>query len=165
MMPQFEQNATGMRRIDRLRWDDRICFVSYGLRIGVRTNRPELLAILPSLLLPDWRPARSPRVDYLYSLWAEDQTPAVHHPGNHLLYGNATRLARSPDLEDVLARFESHLHPSSRRWRRKPPPFRLIWGGSHGTLDPFMSDRSEAGRLPLWVTRRAPADRPGIFLP
>src|SRR5205809_3342164 len=119
MLPQFEPNTAGMRRINRLGWVDGICFVSYGLRIGVRTNQPELLPHLGSLLPPGWRPARSTQVDYLYSLRAGDQTPTAHDRSEHFLYGNATRLARSSDLDDLLGRFESHLHLYVAEWARR----------------------------------------------
>src|SRR5437868_5284678 len=57
-----------MQKIDRLGWADGICFTSYGLRIGIRVNEPEVLARLPDHLPPGWKPASSPVVDRLYSL-------------------------------------------------------------------------------------------------
>ena len=32
-----------MQKLDRLGWAAGICFVSYGLRIGIRSNEPEVL--------------------------------------------------------------------------------------------------------------------------
>ena len=46
-----------MRSIDRLGWADGICFTSYGLRIGIRANTPEVLQRVVDRLPPGWEPA------------------------------------------------------------------------------------------------------------
>ncbi len=57
-----------MKTIDRLGWADGICFTSYGLRIGIRANTPEVLQRVADRLPPGWEPASSPEVRRLYSL-------------------------------------------------------------------------------------------------
>jgi hypothetical protein len=41
-----------MRKLDHLNWVEELSFVSYGLRLGVRTNQPGLLDQLSPLLPP-----------------------------------------------------------------------------------------------------------------
>ena len=45
-----------MEKIDRLGWAGGISLYSYGLRIGVRVNKPEVLDRLPERLPPGWEP-------------------------------------------------------------------------------------------------------------
>ena len=104
-----------MEKINRLGWADGISFTAYGLRIGVRTNTPAALEQLAAVLPPGWQPSRSPEVERVYSL-------LVGGPGHqaqqaqqskvrryNLLYADAGRLARSMDLDDLLARLEGDL--------------------------------------------------------
>ena len=57
-----------MEKLDRLGWAAGTCFTAYGARIGIRLNRADILERLPECLPPGWKPARSNRVDRLYSL-------------------------------------------------------------------------------------------------
>jgi hypothetical protein len=99
-----------MEKLDRLGWADGISFVSYGVRIGIRVNRPEVLQAIADRLPPGWKPALSPVVDGLYSLrvGSEGPRPGLRHL--HLLYAGASRLLRTADLEEALGTLESHLH-------------------------------------------------------
>ncbi len=98
-----------MQKIDRLGWADGRSFVAYGLRVGIRANGPEVLDSLMPLLPPGWKPSKSPDVQQLYSLivGGDSARPGVRR--FNLLYANAARVARSMDLDQVLARFESDL--------------------------------------------------------
>jgi hypothetical protein len=98
-----------MLKIDRLGWAAGVCGVAYGLRIGIRVNKREVLASLEPCLPPAWKPASSPIVDRLYSLvvGAGPARPNVRF--FHLLYGGAARLARTLILEDVFEALESDL--------------------------------------------------------
>ena len=51
-----------MAKIDRLGWAAGRSIVAYGLRVGIRANRPEVLDSLVRLLPPGWKPSRSPDV-------------------------------------------------------------------------------------------------------
>ena len=122
-----------MEKIDRLGWAAAINFVSYGLRIGVRVNDPAIIDKVIEQLPPDWKPATSPVVDRLYSVIAggEGARPGLRRYS--LVYANANRIARTPELFQALDAFESDLqlyvaeeaprrvfvHAGVVRWRGK----------------------------------------------
>ena len=56
-----------MESLDRLGWVVGACFVAYGVRFGVRSNEPEVMAKLAEHMPPGWKPVSSPVVDHLYS--------------------------------------------------------------------------------------------------
>jgi hypothetical protein len=87
-------------RLDRLEWRAGACFRSHGLRLGVRVNRPELLPELLARLPPDVRPASSPVVDRIFSLWAGDRCR---------VYAGAERRARTRDVGGALAALEAEI--------------------------------------------------------
>src|SRR4051812_39632385 len=99
-----------MAKLNRLGWAAGLSFRSYGLRLGIRVNQPEILEQLPGYLPPGWKPAASPIVDGLYSLRVGG---AGARPGLrqfHLLYAGAGRLARTLDLDEAFRSLEEHLH-------------------------------------------------------
>ena len=107
MIPRLEQPSTGMRRMDRRVWAAGMRFVAYGVRIGIRTNDPEMLDKVGDALPPGWRPAGSPVVERLYSVIAGG---ARHNRrSSRVLYADATRLVRTPDVLQLLHRLESDL--------------------------------------------------------
>src|SRR5258708_31139706 len=99
-----------MQKIDRLGWADGICFVSYGVRIGVRVNEPELLDRVVPLLPPGWKPAQSPVVEQLYSLRQGGASRAANVRRLNLLYTGSARTGRTADLDELLDGFERDLH-------------------------------------------------------
>src|SRR5207249_4859741 len=107
IIPRLEQTSTGMQRIDRLVWAAGIRFVAYGVRIGIRTNDPEILDEVGDALPPGWKPARSPVVERLYSVVGG----GVRANGRSYstLYADAARLVRTPDLPRLLHELESDL--------------------------------------------------------
>ena len=98
-----------MKKIDRLGWVAGIRFVSYGLRIGIRANDPEVIDRLPDLLPLHTKPARGPRVQHLYSLIVGRNPRRSSIRRFNLLYADAARVARSMELTDVLTALESDL--------------------------------------------------------
>jgi hypothetical protein len=108
-----------MQKIDRLGWAAGISFVSYGLRIGIRTNQPEVLEQVRPLLPPGWKPAPSPMVDYLYSLRVGRAGRSRNVRSYHLLYGGPKRLARSLQLEELYEPLESELQLFVAEWARR----------------------------------------------
>ncbi len=98
-----------MAKIDRLGWVAGIRFVSYGLRIGIRANDPEVIDRLPDLLPPYTKPARGPRVQHLYSLVVGRNSRGSKIRRFNLLYADAARVARSMELTEVLTALESDL--------------------------------------------------------
>ena len=122
-----------MDKIDRLGWAAGINFISYGLRIGVRVNDPAIIDKVTEQLPPDWKPTTSSVVDRVYSIIAGG---AGSRPGIRrysLVYANAGRIARTPELFQALDAFESDLqlyvaeeaprrvfvHAGVVRWRGK----------------------------------------------
>jgi hypothetical protein len=108
-LPQLRQSPTAMTRVDRLGWTAGTCFASYGLRIGVRVNRADVLERLPPHLPPGWKATLSPVVDHLCSLWVESPDRPASAVRGHLLYAGSTRLAQRTDLAELLGLLESHL--------------------------------------------------------
>jgi hypothetical protein len=98
-----------MERIDRLGWAAGLTFTAYGVRVGIRVNRTDVLTQLGAYLPPAWKPSTSSCVKMLYSLvgGGEGFGPGVRR--FNLLYANALRVARALDLEEVFDAFEMHL--------------------------------------------------------
>ncbi len=98
-----------MQKIDRLVWAAGLSFVSYGVRVGIRTNKPEALEQVLDCLPPVWKPASSPIVGHLYSLIVGD-TPTRHNVRLYnILYGGPARLARTFDRDELFGALESDL--------------------------------------------------------
>jgi hypothetical protein len=108
-----------MQKIDRLGWADGICFVSYGLRIGVRVNDSGLLDRIVPLLPPGWKPARSPFVDQIYSLRQGGASRAANVRRLNLLYTGAARTGRTPDMDELLKGFERDLREYTAAWAQR----------------------------------------------
>lgn len=98
-----------MRKIDRLGWAAGISFTSYGVRVGVRVNRPEVLPGLQKHFPPGWRPSAAAVVDRLYSLVAGGEGSRRGVRRMSLLYGDIERVGRTPDYDRIVQTFESDL--------------------------------------------------------
>ena len=97
-----------MAKIDRLGWAAGTCFVSYGVRIGIRVNKPEVLERLAEHLPPGWKASRSPIVEAMYSLRIGGRVrPNVRR--YNLLYSGVVRRARTMNLDKVFEVLESEL--------------------------------------------------------
>lgn len=98
-----------MEKIDRLVWADGLSFRAYGVRVGIRTSKPDILDRLLHCLPPGWKPSSSPVVERLYSIIAGGEGP---RPGTRLLnivYADASRIARTPELHQAADALESDL--------------------------------------------------------
>lgn len=84
-------------------------YTAYGLRFGLRTNDPAVLALAAPHLPLGWQAVPTGDtgpVDILYSLWL---APASQQPGRrnyHLLYCGSALIARTLDLPSLLTAFE-----------------------------------------------------------
>lgn len=110
-----------MKKIDRLEWAAGVSFVSHGVRVGVRVNSPEALALVADYFPPDWKPSASPVVERLYSLILGEGDGARRGARRFsLFYRDLVRLARTKNVEEALALFESDLslHVASEARRR-----------------------------------------------
>jgi hypothetical protein len=91
-------------QLDRVDWRAGTCVAAHGVRLGLRTNAPELMPELAGRLPPGCRPSRSTLVDELLSVWID---PAGSRPSR--VYAGARRRVRTRDLAHVLAVVESEL--------------------------------------------------------
>ena len=85
-------------------WRAGTCIEAHGVRLGLRTNTPELLDRLESCLPPGWRPCRSALVDEVFSVWVD---PAAGAARPSRVYVGARRRARTRDLHQAFAVLES----------------------------------------------------------
>src|SRR6266498_286213 len=98
-----------MDKIDRLGWAAGISFISYGVRVGVRVNNPDILDRLTDRFPPGWKPSRGRVVERLYSLIVGGTGPRSNIRRFNILYGNVEKLLRTLDLDEFLEVFESDL--------------------------------------------------------
>jgi hypothetical protein len=98
-----------MAKIDRLGWAAGFSFISHGVRIGVRVNKPEVLETLLELLPTGWKPSKHQVVEQLYSLKVGGISARPNLRQFNLLYGNLNKLARTLSLEEVFAAFRKDL--------------------------------------------------------
>ena len=106
-VPRLKLGLPCMRQVDRLGWAAGAAVESFGLRIGLRTSAPEVIATAAARL-PPGRPLSAGRVDLLYSLAVGGPGPRPGMRRSHRLYCGEMRIARSLELETVLDSFESH---------------------------------------------------------
>lgn len=95
-----------MAKIDRLGWAAGLALTSYGVRVGIRVNRPEALTTLQEYLPPGWKATTRLVVERLYSIIIGGQSARPGVKSFNLLYADAARIARSLNLDEVLQRFE-----------------------------------------------------------
>jgi hypothetical protein len=107
-----------MEKIDRLGWADGISLYAYGLRIGVRVNKPEVLGRVEERLPPGWEPSVSPFADHLYSLKVGGARNGGRVRDYTLLYAGLTKLARTMDLDEALDALENDLQLHVGEWAR-----------------------------------------------
>ena len=98
-----------MEKIDRLVWAEGLSFISYGVRIGIRANKPGILDKFLPVLPPGWKRSSSPVVERMYSVIAGGQGPRPHIRLLNIIYSGAFRLARTADLQMAIDAFESDL--------------------------------------------------------
>ncbi len=98
-----------MKKIDRLGWADGISFTAYGVRVGIRVSSPEVMRRIPDLLPPSWKPARSRKVERLYSLVVGGAGSRPSMRRFNVLYADADRMSRTMNLEPALKLLETDL--------------------------------------------------------
>jgi hypothetical protein len=106
-MPRLRPGSAPLGRIDALGWRAGTCFGAYGLRVGVRTNTPELLDRLDAHLPPGRRTCRSTTVDQIFSLWVDPRPGGPPRPVR--VYAGRWRRARTADLGQAFAVLESEI--------------------------------------------------------
>ena len=79
------------------------------MRVGIRTNEPEILERVKALAPPGWKPAPGPVVERLYSLKVGQQGRRANLRPFNLLYAGVGQLARTLDLEMALEALEADM--------------------------------------------------------
>lgn len=97
-----------MQKIDRLGWAAGFSFKTYGLSIGVRASHPAWLERVYEHLPQRWEPAKSARVERIYSFITGGEGRAKVKRFS-MLYADHVRIARTMDVEQVFETFESDL--------------------------------------------------------
>lgn len=97
-----------MDKLDRLGWAAGTTLVSYGVRVGLRTDTAETFALLGDALPPGWKPSTSPAVRRLYSVRAGARRSA-NTRSYSLVYSGIDRIARTLDFQEALSILESDL--------------------------------------------------------
>ena len=100
-------DASGPSEADRLAWTDGVSLVSYGVRVGIRTNDSGVLEQIKRRLPPGWKRARAGLAEKLYSVWAGGVSPVSGRRRFSSLYDDDQRIARSRKLEALLELLES----------------------------------------------------------
>src|SRR6266851_2052047 len=95
------------KNLNKLRWVDGFAFASHGVRLGVRVSDPAILPMLREHLPQTARPSAARVVDRYFSVILGGPREGSRVRRYHLLYVDHALYARSLDLDDVLAAFES----------------------------------------------------------
>jgi hypothetical protein len=108
-----------MQKLDRLVWASGLIVEAYGLRIGIRCNKPEVPAEVATALPPGAVPAAGPFVDLLCSLvvGGASERPGVRN--YHVLYYGFERIARTMEFAEVLEALENSLQLFLGEFARK----------------------------------------------
>jgi hypothetical protein len=102
-----------------------LIFSSYGSRIGVRTNIPDLLEKLKIFLLPQTESIQEGATDEQFSLFFYD----TNHIGGYFFYQGNDFLAKAPDLKKALELLVSALHKAIALYAS---PFLFVHAGVVG---------------------------------
>jgi len=98
-----------MRKLDRLGWAAGTTVQAYGVRVGLRTNRPEALEQLTAILPPGWKAARGRTVERIFSLFVGGPGPRPGQRKFHLGYSDSDRIARAHELGGVMEALSSEI--------------------------------------------------------
>lgn len=98
-----------MEKVDRLGWAAGLSLKSYGVRIGIRSNKQSGLKRALTHLPHHHELVDLPIVDRLYSIIIGGESSHRNVKRFNLLYADHVRIARSVDVNEVFERLESDL--------------------------------------------------------
>ena len=98
-----------MQKVDRLEWTAGFSVRAYGVKIGIRSNRPDLIDRIWRYLPHGCKVIPSPLVDRIYSIIIGGEGERQNLRRFSLLYGDHVRLVRSVKVDEVFDRLESDL--------------------------------------------------------
>jgi len=107
--PRAKTNLASVDEFKKQEWSETICFISYGVRVGIRANRRGVLDQIFPHLPPGWKPSRSRNVDRLYTLLIGAKERLGKHRRLNLLYADDNRIAVTPRLDQSIDSLESDL--------------------------------------------------------
>lgn len=109
LLPYTQRKIFGIEDIGHCDWVDGRSIVACGVRVGIRTNKPEFLEKLLAMIPEIWKPSAARVVERLFSLRVG--TSGLRRNGRswHQLYEDQQIVASSPDLDWVLETFERQL--------------------------------------------------------
>ncbi|HEY4049215.1 MAG TPA: hypothetical protein VGM27_20330 [Acidobacteriaceae bacterium] len=87
-IPQMRRRASSQSKLDTLAWSAGLSFIAYGVRIGVRANRADVMARSVDYLPLGWKPSSSPIVEQVYSIICDDQSGPENGVCFHLYKDN-----------------------------------------------------------------------------
>src|SRR5262249_53133631 len=96
----------GPLEVSHFDWAVGMSLVAYGVRIGLRTNKPEFMGRLLAPLPDIWKPSSAPAVERLYSLRVGTAGLRKNGRSWHQLFEDQQIIANSADLNRVLETFE-----------------------------------------------------------
>jgi hypothetical protein len=99
-----------MKKLDRLGWAEGIGVSAFGVHLGVRVSVAGVLPQVLPLLPPGCRKSRKATVQRLYSLLVAKGGQRAGVRRMHILFADSERIARDPELDEVLAALETDLH-------------------------------------------------------
>lgn len=73
-IPKMRRRANSHSKLDTLAWSAGLSFLAYGVRIGLRANRADVLERSLEYLPLGWKPSTSPLVEQVYSIISDDQS-------------------------------------------------------------------------------------------
>src|SRR5713101_8744095 len=98
-----------MEKLDRLGWAAGLTVAAYGVRIGIRTNRPDVLDRVAGLMPPGSKRVPGTLADRILSLTVGGHDPERRIRRFHLLYSDALPVARTHDLDEAFTRLQDHV--------------------------------------------------------
>lgn len=101
LLPYLREGSEEPEADSAAEWRAGRSILSYGVRVGIKTNEPDLLNRLADYFPPFWRPTEVRAVERLYSLQVGGAVQALFEDGK--------RIYQSSSLEKVLEAFESNL--------------------------------------------------------
>jgi hypothetical protein len=73
-IPNLRRRVRSQSKLDSLAWSAGLSFIAYGVRIGLRANRVDVLKRGVAYLPIGWKPSTSPIVERVYSIICDDQS-------------------------------------------------------------------------------------------
>ena len=108
-LPDLKTASDSMNAIGNQIWHDTLCFTSYGVRVGIRSNRKGSLKDILPYLPPGWKQSRSNNVNRLYSFVIGDKTSRGKRKRLNLVYADQNKVAETPKLDQAIDAFEADL--------------------------------------------------------